>query len=319
MNSIDTIGQLGVIKNERSAPSDFSCSYWLQLARKLRYQVRTVEKLPGSSVFFPIARHFLSEVICKLTYNRGDMPLAVGIETQAICNRRCKYCTIASPEFLTSRTVKILSVEMYRKILNDLAAFPRRRGKAGFCGTLHLNGFGEPLLDKNLESRVRMAREVLPEARIGFYSNGDYLTEELYLKLKFAGVREIIVTPHDGQHRQNLIELAQKYAGDGIIMLSTPLKEFSNRAGEIPIKTDQLQSPNRFCVHPTYTLEVASDGQITYCANDSLLKRPMGNVVDQSIMEIWDNPIYKQLRKNLRWGKINKLPDTCKACRTGVD
>ena len=94
------------------------------------------------------------------------------------------------------------------------------------------------------------------------------------------------------------------------------LSSFSNRAGEIPIGGDSLQSPIKYCVHPTYALEINASGIVLYCANDSLVTQPMGDLKQQTIMEAWDDPRYKKLRRDLRKGNLKALPQSCISCRS---
>jgi len=51
------------------------------------------------------------------------------------------------------------------------------------------------------------------------------------------------------------------------------------------------------------------------CSGDPLASQPMGTIIESSIMEIWDNPNYRRLRSILRHGKIEDLPQVCRACR----
>jgi len=94
------------------------------------------------------------------------------------------------------------------------------------------------------------------------------------------------------------------------------LSSFSNRAGEIPIGGDSLQSPIKYCVHPTYALEISASGIVLYCANDSLVTQPMGDLKQQAIMEAWDAPGYAKLRSDLRKGNLDSLPQSCMSCRS---
>ncbi len=284
--------------------------------RIFRKGAEILTNMPGSENFVPYLRLAASETLCRFQYGRGDMPLVVGIETTSICNRKCSYCTQNNPEFRDKHPTKYMSADLYTKIIQELAEFQRTFDKKGFCGTLHLNGFGEPLKDPSIISRVEEARNALAEARIGFYSNGDLLTEDKYLQLRAAGIDEILITPHGGQHPKKLVSLATKYKQDRIITLLPPLVTYSNRGGEVELGDKTQQSPVRHCIHPTYALEITSNGVAIYCANDSMLRRPRGNVAESSIMSIWDDPTYVKLRRDLRRGNIDRLPDVCLACRT---
>ena len=53
---------------------------------------------------------------------------------------------------------------------------------------LHLQGFGEPLLDKNLVRKIHYARKRLPQTRLFFVTNASLLKGNLAKDILFSGV-----------------------------------------------------------------------------------------------------------------------------------
>ncbi|HBC72218.1 MAG: putative Fe-S oxidoreductase [Candidatus Amesbacteria bacterium GW2011_GWB1_47_19] len=290
----------------------------IELVQTARLKIRNnnvLYAIPGHESWLPLLKLAASEFSSFITYGRTDMPLAVGVETVASCTRKCSYCPVSKQEFPETRPYRVMRDEIYNSIIDTLSEIPRRANQKGFNGVLHLNGYGEPTIDKKIVQRTEYARKKLPEATIGFYSNGDNLTEDLYLQLRNVGINEIIMTPHDGKFSSRLQDLGEKYFEDGILKLNPPLTKLSNRGGNINVAEALLQSPTNRCVHPSFTMEITVDGTTILCASDALIKTPLGNISKSGFHDVWDNKYYRQMRRALRHGKYDLLPEICRRCR----
>ena len=51
-------------------------------------------------------------------------------------------------------------------------------------------------MDSRIVELVSLASRLAPKATITIYSNGDYLTVELYLQLIHAGLKKLTITQH---------------------------------------------------------------------------------------------------------------------------
>ena len=74
--------------------------------------------------------------------------------------------------------------ETYLKILKDLKSI-------GFKGGITYSRYNEPTADKIFLTRLKQAREMLPEAILFTHSNGDYITKEYIDELADAGLNLI--------------------------------------------------------------------------------------------------------------------------------
>ena len=84
-------------------------------------------------------------------------PSVVEIEIGVRCNRRCVYCpngTLGPPS-----SSDLMDVKLYRRIIAQLS-------EIGFSGRLSFNFYNEPLLRKDFETLVAIARAALPFARL---------------------------------------------------------------------------------------------------------------------------------------------------------
>lgn len=83
-----------------------------------------------------------------------------------------------------------MDTNVYTKIIDELS-------EINYNGRVYPHFYGEPLLDKRLPQLIEYTRKKLPLATIVVYSNGDYLTKELFNRLIASGVDGFVITQHD--------------------------------------------------------------------------------------------------------------------------
>lgn len=101
--------------------------------------------------------------------------LRVQIEPKNRCNFRCSYCR----RTWWNRPNGDLPFEKFRQLLDRLPAVPR----------MHLQGVGEPLLNRDLPKMIRSAR--VAGARVGTSTNASLLTKDTAAALLDAGINRI--------------------------------------------------------------------------------------------------------------------------------
>ena len=101
--------------------------------------------------------------------------LRVQIEPTNRCNFKCSYCR----RTYWSRPNGDMSLEMFQLVLDKLPSVPR----------IHLQGVGEPLLNRDLPKMVRSARS--SGARVGTNTNASLLTRDAAATLLDAGINRI--------------------------------------------------------------------------------------------------------------------------------
>ena len=267
-------------------------------------------------LILPYAKLLIHSLDALATYGNPDMPVTCAIETASVCNRSCLYCTVATAEFRQSRINTFMSEGLFKEIVEQLAQVKLAGRKKGYPGALFLNCFGEPLLDKKIMSRVAYARRRLPEARIGIFTNGDFLNKDKLNGLVLAGAAEVVATIHDpADFNQELLGLENPH-----FRIQPPLVYLSNRAGKAPtiISRDRLIAPEKICVSPTFSFYVSTDGNVALCCNDSLVEASMGTIGSSSegnIWTLWGKQRWVDARRNLRRGNFERTPDICRRCR----
>ncbi len=115
-----------------------------------------------------------------------DFPLHLNIEIVYGCNLRCEFCAHSRPDRnIKNKTCrgKRLSFEQYKRIIDE----GRERG---LC-SVALNGFNEPLLQKDIAKYIRYAADsgIL---EVSLHTNAVLLTEEMSRSLLDSGLNIIM-------------------------------------------------------------------------------------------------------------------------------
>lgn len=106
----------------------------------------------------------------------------VEIENFSYCNRTCWFC----PSSIIDRKSKniFMSESLYIKVLKELQ-------KINYSGTISFSRYNEPLADREILNRIKIAKKILPKALLHTNTNGDYLTLDYLEELYNAGLRSI--------------------------------------------------------------------------------------------------------------------------------
>jgi radical SAM protein with 4Fe4S-binding SPASM domain len=156
---------------------------------------------------------------------------------------------------------------------------------------------------------VDIVHKELKGSKIWFFTNGDLLTPEKAKIFFKKGVDLIIVSQHDKKPSPQ-ISLLKSFDWNGkmkFVDVTETSHLLTNRGGLVDIET----------LHPMYCpigcLIIRYDGTVVFCCNDYYNEVTFGNVKNKSVKEIWNNPRYREIRKNvLKRGKFDF--DICKKC-----
>lgn len=230
-----------------------------------------------------------------------DTPFKSGIaiETVSACTRRCSFCPMSkdnSPKGL-------MTDELFDKILDELK-------ELSYKGVVAFNNYGEPLLDKRLESFIKRVKNELG-SYVTFSTNGDLLTSKRFNELVAAGVDMIHVSQHDREPSGTVKELFAninkkdwKYLS--YYMVQDDFVPMTNRGGSVDVK-----SLYPFLCSPTQ-LFVRANGDVCFCCNDYYGEVKLGNVKNEKLIDIWNKPFYRRVRSDVKSGKFSL--DLCKRC-----
>lgn len=272
---------------------------------------------------------FSSQMVCRCIgriYDamRGSFPAVVRIETTNACNARCVIC----PHKDMARPVQHMDDALFERIVNECGA--------NRCKEIHLHNFGEPLLDKRLEDRVRYAKQK-GVAKVKIISNGSLLTPERARGLIEAGLNEIKIS-FDGATREEFERVRQPLRFDRVVAniqrlvairnelrsqmkiavacCSTSDREATMQAlskvvdafafgrvhnwacGEEPSGRSRIRKP---CVRLWRTFTVLANGDVALCCLDYDGQHLLGRFDERTtIRELFDSPAYRKARRRHR-------------------
>ncbi len=173
---------------------------------------------------------------CEL-YRVGylDTPTLIHIETMAKCNAKCNFC----PYTTMDRKDEKMSDELFEKIILDLTDIPLKN-------RFQINPYkvSEPFLEPRLFDMLDLIIEKLPNASIGFITNGSPLTEKKIQKLsfldhiRFAPIKISLNTLDPTEYESIMkiplnktlkrLDILHKYIAKGILKIKIEITRVSN-------------------------------------------------------------------------------------------
>jgi len=275
-------------------------------------------RLPFSGKFKKQLKNFYYDFIAwpiqkfknKVNYNMWDFFGAVDIDTITYCQLRCKFCPNSKYERGLLKNKKIMDINLFKKIINELA-------EINYKGIIRPFFYGDPLTDERMPDLIKYVKKKLPKSKVYLNTNGVALTIKLYKQLYDAGIDYLMISQYTNEMLPN-IKILFNY------LKTRPKKEnktkyrifnektiaISNRCGEIEIK-NKVDRP--FCAYPGhYDLNIDYEGNVILCCNDYHSSVKFGNIKNEKIIDIWKKPHFYKLRKEVRTGTY-KLP-ICRKC-----
>ena len=243
------------------------------------------------------------------SYGRQDFFDHISIETTTHCNLRCPSCPNSKYERGLLKNKKLMSLDLFKKIINELASI-------NYSGDTYFHFFGEPLCDERMPDLIAYATKKLPKSMVGINSNGFLMTPLLYKKLLNSGIKSILITEYGGIMPPEIKELLEYLKNHPEIENKIKYRRLidsglSNRGGEIDIK-NPLDFSKPVCTYPQGEVNIDYSGNVVLCSNDYHSQVVFGNIKNKNLIDIWDSPYYKRLRKEIRRG-VFRLP-ICKKC-----
>lgn len=227
----------------------------------------------------------------------------LAIETTAYCNRHCPACPVSD----APRGKGVMSEALFAKTLAELSAMR-------YSGRVSLHFFNEPLLDKEIVAKVGRIAQAVPRASIEIFSNGDFLNPTFAEQLFDAGLSFMLVTAYNERALRRLLAMRQQFTARTRRRIVIRPGDFllNNRAGSLadlaipaPLKAD--------CFQPSFHMNINYKGEVVICSSDYYAASLMGNIADNSLLEIWRGPLFEKARQVLRQRQRHRLA-SCVGC-----
>lgn len=239
-------------------------------------------------------------------YSRdGRTFYAVEIEINSRCNRTCSYCPNSVGERVEDGE---MDPKTYESIMKQLQSIQ-------FKGRISYEFYNEPMLCSHFFEFVEMTKKYLPLVTIELYTNGTLLTYEKFKRLFELGVDKFIVTKHEGINHycfDNTFERLKESEKKKVIYQTYQELKMSNRGGLVKAGPD-ISTHLLPCYIPDQVVTVTVNGNVLPCFEDFYQKNVMGNVNENSLIEIWNSEKYQKFRYELRKALRHKH-DPCKTC-----
>lgn len=238
----------------------------------------------------------------------------VEINTTELCNRTCVFCPRHDPKVFPNRNLHMTpaGAEIIARKLYD----------ERYVGKISLSGFGENLLNPNFAEIVHQLRRYLPAALIECNTNGDKLTNSIAKELFKAGLDYLYINLYDGADQiEHFDSIMHDISTDsyryrmhwdqkthGLIL--------NNRSGTIDwlgVDNSDIESlQGTPCYYPFYKMFVDWNGDVLFCSNDWGREHVVGNLMQQTLREVWTSPILRKIRRRLIKGDRSHSP--CNKC-----
>lgn len=272
-----------------------------------------------------------------------QVPRLYQIESTSKCNLACPFCPRTTD--LIANKVRDMNSDMpLDKFIDILDKMP-------WLKSLELFHFGEPFMQRNLHEYIQactdrgiytvIASNLLPatndkidaafKAGLGFLvMDVDSLDPVRYASMRVNGrldqlqsrVKYILSHPNRPYTVAQTIKLngVNEYTEQDFLAWTGGLaadeiryKFLDSFRGEIVEEKGSL-GPDDICKEPFYGFTVHVNGNVVPCDRDWAGENVMGNIFEQTAMEIWHGDKYKAFRAQM---KSADKPDMCKKCPEG--
>ena len=299
-------------------------------------------------VYTKAYKKIYNKVIEKKTKNLSEHPEHFIIETTNYCNAKCIMC----PHKTMIRSKGIMPMELFKKIVDDIVQNfqPKSFCVSGFGEPILDKELFEKI--KYLKSKTNTKVKIFSNGALLIENNAKTLVEsgldEINISLNAAN-------PESYKHIMgglnydftlkniaNLLEEKQRqkskkpFIALSLVQLKENEKEIQDFAKQWGSKVDALRicstqnwagamdfgadfkQPKFACVRVWEDFYVMWNGQVTACCRDYEGKLVLGDLNNQTIKEVVNSLVYKDLQQKHLQGKIDEV-EICKNCDAPLD
>lgn len=229
------------------------------------------------------------------------------IETLNRCNGTCEFCPVNVNE--KQRPYKKMDARMFYSIIDQLEEL-KYEGKLGLFSN------NEPFLDDRISLFAKYARDKLPNANIYLITNGTLVTldkfKEIISDLDLC-IFDNYISDSIPENVAACLDYCKQNGIEEKIQYCKIPKDLirSSRGGKSP--NGQVSYITKWrCQLPLVQMVIRPDGKVSLCCNDALGLNTLGDISNQSILDIWYGDSFKKIRNLLKNGRGQI--ELCKYC-----
>lgn len=240
--------------------------------------------------------------------------LTVEINTTELCNRKCVFCPRFDETVFPNRNLNMSPAAA--------ALIAERLSDAQYAGKISFSGFGENFLNPEFPEIVHIFCKKLPHATIECNTNGDKLTPALIDQVFGNGLDLLYINLYDGPDQMAEFEqmIAPEIQDRVKYRVHWDDKEhgliLNNRSGRITWtgqddgEIEKLRGQP--CHYPFYKMFVDWNGDVLFCSNDWGREQVVGNLIQDTLEDVWFSKAMAKIRKRLAKGDRSSSP--CNQC-----
>ena len=259
----------------------------------------------------------IKDTLNFINNSNTPLPSLIEISDSGTCNRFCSFCPRSDPSYKDVK--EFISDKLHNKIFKELSDL-------NYKGLIIYSGFNEPMLNKKIYQNISSARKHLPDAKIELITNGDVLNHERLEMLFNSGLTTLLISVYDGP--EDMLKFKKMCQAVGLDEKQYVIRNrylppeqdygitMSNRGGMMQNAQHAIKSLKnplkKKCNYPSYTFFIDYNGDVLMCSHDWGKKNILGNLNNNSILDIWMSEKSKKARKALIEGNRNFSP--CDVC-----
>lgn len=238
--------------------------------------------------------------------------LSIEFNTTELCNRTCVFCPRHDPKVFPNRQLA-MTAKGAETIALELA-------RNNYVGRISFSGFGENFLNPEFLDIIGAFRKHLPHNVIECNTNGDFLDQSTVNAVFERGLNLLYINLYDGEWQVEKFEDLLKHIPTDKYKFRSHWSEdlglfFNNRSGMITwVDADSPveQLKGKPCYYPFYKMFVDWNGDVLLCCNDWARSRVVGNIMQQSLKDVWFSKAMSKVRNKLAKGDRSITP--CENC-----
>ena len=252
-------------------------------------------------------------IVDDIMSKNKNVPIPSWIELSIIdvCNRSCTFCP-KSDHSIAPDTYQKMSQLLIDKLCKDLK-------EINYKCSVTMCGYGEPLLHKEVSE---IARKLAKVSFVEIVTNGDTLKAKAIKDLYNANTNKLLISMYDGPEQVEKFQDMIKESGvppDFVILRDRwydATKDYgiklTNRTGTIKVGEQVENNFYTKCFYPSYQFLIDWNGDVFLCPQDWQRRVTMGNIMQETVFNIWKGPIMTKYRKKLLMGDRSLNP--CNKC-----